>query len=97
MKRARMPRERGIKPKAPTLFVEPVQTAMPAPRKVFRIEQMAAARSADRVADAQLPSRHTELMTELAALRAMIAAAAAETLLADRSSSYSLFRVNDDS
>jgi chemotaxis protein CheZ len=52
---------------------------MPAPRKVFRIEQTAAARAADRVAYAQSPSRHAELMTELAALRAMITAAAMQS------------------
>jgi chemotaxis protein CheZ len=52
---------------------------MPTPRKIFRIEQTAAARFADGVADAQSPPRHTELMTELAALRAMITAAAMQS------------------
>jgi chemotaxis protein CheZ len=52
---------------------------MAAPRKIFRIEQTAAARFADGVADAQVPSRHTELMNELAALRAVITAAAMQS------------------
>jgi chemotaxis protein CheZ len=52
---------------------------MAAPRKIFRIEQTAAAWSADGVADSQVPSRHTELMNELAALRAMITAAAMQS------------------
>jgi chemotaxis protein CheZ len=55
------------------------QTAMAAPRKIFRIEQTAAARFADSVGDAQPPSRHAELMTELAALRALITAAAMQS------------------
>ncbi len=52
---------------------------MAAPRKIFRIEQTAAARSADGVTNAQAPSRHAELMNELAALRAMITAAAMQS------------------
>jgi chemotaxis protein CheZ len=56
-----------------------LQTAMAEPRKIFRIEQTAAARSADGVADARTPSRHAELMNELAALRAMITAAATQS------------------
>jgi chemotaxis protein CheZ len=52
---------------------------MPAPRKIFRIEQTAAARSGDHVADAPPPSRHAELMNELAALRAMITAVAMQS------------------
>jgi chemotaxis protein CheZ len=52
---------------------------MPAPRKVFRIEQTAAIRpAAIDIAEPHLPSRHTELMNELAALRAMITAAATQ-------------------
>jgi chemotaxis protein CheZ len=50
---------------------------MPAPRKIFRIEQTAAVRpAAAEIAEPHVPSRHTELMNELAALRAMITAAA---------------------
>jgi chemotaxis protein CheZ len=52
---------------------------MAAPHKIFRIEQTAAARFADGVADARAPSRHAELMTELVALRAMITAAAMQS------------------
>jgi chemotaxis protein CheZ len=52
---------------------------MAEPRKIFRIEQMAAARFADGVTGAQAPSRHGELMNELAALRAMITAAAMQS------------------
>jgi len=55
------------------------QTAMAAPRKIFRIEQTAAARSSDRAADSLSPSRHTQLMNELAGLRAMITAAAMQS------------------
>jgi len=52
---------------------------MAEPRKIFRIEQTAAARSAGGIADPQMPSRHAELMNELAALRAMITAAATQS------------------
>ena len=56
---------------------------MPAPRKIFRIEQTAVVRpAAVEATEAQVPSRHTELMNELAALRAMITAAAATQSLA---------------
>ncbi len=47
---------------------------MAAPRKVFRIERTAAAQPREVVADAQAPSRHAELMNEIAALRAAITA-----------------------
>jgi len=56
-----------------------LQAAMAEPRKIFRIEQTAAARSAGGIADPQMPSRHAELMNELAVLRAMITAAATQS------------------
>ena len=53
---------------------------MPAPRKIFRIEQTAAVRPvAAEIAEPHVPSRHIELMNELAALRAMITAAATQS------------------
>jgi chemotaxis protein CheZ len=83
MKRARIARERGIKPKAATLPVELVFQAMAQPRKIFRIEQMAAARSAVRVPDEPAQSHqanhYAELMNELAALRAVITATAMQS------------------
>jgi chemotaxis protein CheZ len=45
------------------------------PRKIFRIEETAAARPADRTAGPQAPQRDAELMNEIAALRAMLARA----------------------
>jgi chemotaxis protein CheZ len=48
---------------------------MAEPRKIFRIEETAASRLADNVADPQAPLRHAELLNELSALRAMITAA----------------------
>jgi chemotaxis protein CheZ len=47
---------------------------MAAPRKIFRIEETAASRLTEAIADAQAPLRHTELMAEIAALRATLAA-----------------------
>src|ERR1700689_4221659 len=47
---------------------------MAEPRKVFRIEETAATRLGESIADAQAPLRHAELMQELAALRAALAA-----------------------
>jgi chemotaxis protein CheZ len=47
---------------------------MAEPRKVFRIEATAASRLGDGIEDAQAPLRHAELMAELGALRAMLAA-----------------------
>jgi len=49
---------------------------MPEPRKIFRIEEKAASRLGERSTDAQAPLRHAELMQEIAALRAMLAAMA---------------------
>jgi chemotaxis protein CheZ len=49
---------------------------MPEPRKIFRIEEKAASRLGEQAADAQAPLRHTELMQEITALRAMLAAMA---------------------
>jgi chemotaxis protein CheZ len=47
---------------------------MAAPRKIFRIEETAAARLPEAIADAQAPLRHAELMAEVAALRETLAA-----------------------
>jgi chemotaxis protein CheZ len=47
---------------------------MAEPRKIFRIEETPASRLGKAVADAQAPLRHAELMGEVAALRAMLAA-----------------------
>ncbi|HUD88510.1 MAG TPA: chemotaxis protein, partial [Xanthobacteraceae bacterium] len=47
---------------------------MAAPRKIFRIEEMAASRLPEAIADAQAPLRHAELMAEVAALRETLAA-----------------------
>ncbi len=47
---------------------------MAAPRKIFRIEETAASRLTEAIADAQAPMRHTELMAEIAALRETLAA-----------------------
>ncbi len=49
---------------------------MAEPRKIFRIEESAASRRTENVADPQAALRHTELLNELSALRAMITAAA---------------------
>jgi len=49
---------------------------MPEPRKIFRIEEKAASRLGELVTEAQAPLRHAELMQEIAALRAMLAAMA---------------------
>jgi chemotaxis protein CheZ len=53
-----------------------VSDEMPEPRKIFRIEERAASRLGELVTDAQAPLRHAELMQEIAALRAMLAAMA---------------------
>lgn len=47
---------------------------MAAPRKIFRIEEMAAARLPQAADDGQPPLHHAALMAELAALRAAVAA-----------------------
>jgi chemotaxis protein CheZ len=47
---------------------------MPEPRKIFRIQEKAASRLGEQSTDAQAPLRHAELMAEIAALRAMLAA-----------------------
>ena len=49
---------------------------MPEPRKIFRIEERARSLLGEQSTDAQAPLRHTELMQEIAALRAMLAAMA---------------------
>ena len=49
---------------------------MPEPRKIFRIEERAAARFRSRDGDIQAPLRHAELMQEISALRAMLQAMA---------------------
>ena len=49
---------------------------MPEPRKIFRIEEKAVSRLGELVTDAQAPLRHAELMQEITALRAMLAAMA---------------------
>jgi chemotaxis protein CheZ len=46
---------------------------MAEPRKIFRIEEMAATRSAEWPQDTQAPTRHAELMAEINALRAVLA------------------------
>jgi len=68
-------RERGIKRTNSNLDPDVVgeRLAMPEPRKIFRIEETAASRLANGVADAQAPLRHAELMGELTALRALLA------------------------
>jgi chemotaxis protein CheZ len=43
-------------------------------RKTFRIESTAASRLGENIEDAQAPLRHAELMAEISALRAMLAA-----------------------
>ena len=53
-----------------------VSDVMPEPRKIFRIEERAASRLGAQSTDAQAPLRHAELMQEIAALRAMLAAMA---------------------
>jgi chemotaxis protein CheZ len=53
-----------------------VRDVMPEPRKIFRIEERAATRLGAPSTDAQAPLRHAELMQEIAALRAMLAAMA---------------------
>jgi chemotaxis protein CheZ len=69
-------RERGIKPITGNLEWNLVSDVMPEPRKIFRIEEKAASRLGELVTDAQAPLRHAELMQEIAALRAMLAAMA---------------------
>jgi chemotaxis protein CheZ len=69
-------RERGIKPITRNLSVELVSDVMPEPRKIFRIEERARSLLGEQSTDAQAPLRHTELMQEIAALRAMLAAMA---------------------
>ncbi len=49
---------------------------MPEPRKIFRIEERAALRLGEQSSDAQAPLRHAELMQEISALRATLAAMA---------------------
>jgi chemotaxis protein CheZ len=49
---------------------------MSEPRKIFRIEERAASRLGAPSTDAQAPLRHAELMQEISALRAMLAAMA---------------------
>src|SRR5580692_4808712 len=49
---------------------------MPEPRKIFRIEERAASRLGAQSTDSHAPLRHAELMQEIAALRAMLAAMA---------------------
>jgi chemotaxis protein CheZ len=49
---------------------------MTAPRKIFRIEETAATRLEQSLADTQASLRHAEVMQEFAALRALLAAAA---------------------
>jgi chemotaxis protein CheZ len=49
---------------------------MPEPRKIFRIEERAAARFAARDGDVHGPLRHAELMQEISGLRAMVEAMA---------------------
>ena len=49
---------------------------MPEPRKIFRIEERAASRLGEQSSDAQAPLRHAELMQEISALRATLAAMA---------------------
>jgi chemotaxis protein CheZ len=50
--------------------------AMPEPRKIFRIEERAAARFRANDSDVQGPLRHAELMQEITSLRAMLEAMA---------------------
>ncbi len=69
-------RERGIKPITGNLEWNLVSDVMPEPRKIFRIEERAASRLGEMVTDAQAPLRHAELMQEITALRAMLAAMA---------------------
>jgi chemotaxis protein CheZ len=69
-------RERGIKPITRNLAWNLVSDVMPEPRKIFRIEEKAASRLGELAGDAQAPLRHAELMQEVAALRAMLAAMA---------------------
>jgi chemotaxis protein CheZ len=47
---------------------------MPEPRKIFRIEERAAARFHAQIGEIQAPLRHAELMQEIAGLRAMLEA-----------------------
>jgi chemotaxis protein CheZ len=49
---------------------------MPEPRKIFRIEERARSLLGEQTADARAPLRHAELIQEIAALRAMLAAMA---------------------
>jgi len=70
-------RERDIKRLPLRLNFDWSVKRMPEPRKIFRIEETAAARRNGHDADApdaKAPLRHAELMTEIADLRAMLAA-----------------------
>lgn len=69
-------RERGIKPIPRNLELNLVSDEMPEPRKIFRIEERTASRLGEQSTDAQATLRHAELMQEIAALRAMLAAMA---------------------
>jgi len=69
-------RERGIKPITGNLAWNLVSAVMPEPRKIFRIEEKTASRLGGQTSEAQAPLRHAELMQEIAALRAMLAAMA---------------------
>jgi chemotaxis protein CheZ len=69
-------RERGIKRRTGRFERILIGEAMPEPRKIFRIEEKAAARFRAHDGDVQAPLRHAELMQEIAALRAMLAAMA---------------------
>ena len=53
-----------------------ISDVMSEPRKIFRIEERAASRLGEQSTDAQAPLRHAELMQEITALRAMLAAMA---------------------
>jgi chemotaxis protein CheZ len=68
--------ERGIKRRTGKLERILVGEAMPEPRKIFRIEEKAAARFRAHDGDVGGPLRHAELMGEIAGLRAMLEAMA---------------------
>ena len=53
-----------------------VSDVMPEPRKIFRIEERTVSRLGAQSTDAQAPLRHAELMQEISALRATLAAMA---------------------
>jgi chemotaxis protein CheZ len=67
-------RERGIKPIARNLALNLISAAMPEPRKIFRIEERVGSRLANEAAEPSASLRHTELMQEIAGLRALIMA-----------------------